>query len=585
MSNKQGQSRTQWPTVPISRVAWINPPAVLPPADFDDRAVPLFEMAAIDEYSGTLCEPKFVPLGTCRSGKTKFQNGDILFAKITPCVENGKSAIVAGVDGDLAFGSSEFYVLRPSRVVLPEFLFYYLRQKKVIEAAVASFTGTSGRQRVPRSFWDELEIPLPLLPVQERIVQILQKADELRRKRKQALELADKILPALFLEMFGDPIANPRNWPTYPLGKCALIKRGLSKRPSPQGNIPIVRIKNLTLEGLDLSWSEFVEATDEEVERGRLADGDIIFSPLNGSLNHLAKSDIFYAQNGKTWVLDSNLCAFRANKEVVRPLFLATWLSLPQVLEYFRTRLAVRTSGGQWLLKNSTLSAIPVPIPPLSQQDFFVQQAEQYLRCRAGMRTGLEDAEKVFSSILSRAFTGELTAEWEEANAEWIAEQQALYERLPRLVLLALIAEKVRRIGRWATEVLVTAVMKYAFLLQMEGNLQRRLYHFVPYHYGPFAKEVYADLRNLQEEGLIRVDGDADENKTRITLTDLAKVDEALTVLPVELKEDIETIINSYGDLDHNALLKMVYEKYPAYTTKSRVRWSDRGGRKRKEHE
>lgn len=201
------------------------------------------------------------------------------------------------------------------------------------------------------------------------------------------------------------------------------------------------------------------------------------------------------------------------------------------------------------------------------------------------MRTGLEHAEKVFSSILSRAFTGELTAEWEEANAEWVAKQQAFYERLPRLILLALIAEKVKRTGRRAAEVLVTALMKYAFLLQMEGNLHRRLYHFVPYHYGPFAKEVYADLRNLQEEGLIRVDEDADEDKTRITLTDPAKVDEALTVLPVELKEDVETIINSYGDLDHNALLKTVYEKYPAYAVKSRVRRSDRKGRERKNHE
>lgn len=453
--------------------------------------------------------------------------------------------------------------------ILPDYLYFFLlMNSQRLRETTAGSTVPHVRANVLR----DLQIPTPPLPVQERIVQILQEADEIRRKCKQALELADKILPALFLEMFGDPIANPRNWPTYPLGKCALIKRGLSKRPSPQGNIPIVRIKNLTLEGLDLSWSEFVEATDEEVERGRLADGDIIFSPLNGSLNHLAKSDIFYAQDGKTWVLDSNLCAFRANKEVIRPLFLATWLSLPQVLEYFRTRLAVRTSGGQWLLKNSTFSAIPVPIPPLSQQDFFVQQAEEYLRCKADMRTGLECAEKVFSSILSRAFTGELTAEWEEANAEWIAKQQAFYERLPGLVLLALLAEKARRASSRTTEVLVTALMKYAFLLQMEGSLHRRLYRFVPYHYGPLAKELYTDLQKLQEEGLARVTNDTEEGKTRIILADPDKVEQTLASLPDDLKEDVASIIDTYGDLDHNTLLNTVYDKYPAYARQSRLR-------------
>ena len=175
--------------------------------------------------------------------------------------------------------------------------------------------------------------------------------------------------------------------------------------------------------------------------------------------------------------------------------------------------------------------------------------------------------------MLTRAFTGELTAEWEAANAEWIAERQEFYERLPRLVILALLAEKAKWAGRAAATVLITALMKYVFLFQMEGNGgRRRLYHFVPYHYGPFSKEVYADLEALEQEGLVRVEKDPEEEKTKITLADAAKIEERLAVLPDDIKEAVAVIIETYGDLDHNSLLEVVYEKYPAYAKKSRLR-------------
>ena len=574
MKRRRNLLTQRWTTKPVSSVAEVNPRTTLPSKDFDDIEVPLYDMGSIDEYTGSLREPTFVRLANCRSGKTKFQNNDVLFAKITPCVQNGKSALVAGIPSNLAFGSSEFYVLRPKNELMPEFLFYFIRQRRIIRAAVDSFTGTSGRQRVPKTFWDTVSIPVPPLPVQERIVEILQKADEIRRKRKEALELADKILPSLFIEMFGDPATNPKGWPEKTLDDCAFIKRGLSKRPSPKGTTPIVRIKNLTLSGLDLSWHENVEVSSAEMERGQLQTGDIVFAPLNGSIEHLAKSDVFIEQEGQTWVLDSNLCAFRAKESVVNPGFLATFLSLPSTLDLLRNHYAVRTSGGQWLLKSSTLRIIKVPIPPLSQQDYFVKQASRYSEVRSKYIAATQDAENSFRSLLSQAFTGKLTAEWEAENAEWIAKRQSFYERLPQLVLLAFLVEKARRASRRSTEavMLVTALMKYAFLLQMEGNGQRRLYNFVPYHYGPFAKELYADLGKLQEEGLVNVDNDTDEEKTRIALSDPDRAEAILTELPDDLKEDIGVVLDAYGDLEHNTLLKTVYEKYPAYAKKSRVR-------------
>jgi type I restriction enzyme S subunit len=125
--------------------------------------------------------------------------------------------------------------------------------------------------------------------------------------------------------------------------------------------------------------------------------------------------------------------------------------------------------------------------------------------------------------------------------------------------------------------------MKYVFLLQIEGSARRRFYQFVPYHYGPFAKELYTDLENLQSAGLVNVDNDSDEDKTRITITDPEKVVNALADIPEDrkedvasIREDIASILDLYGDLDHNALLKAVYEKYPAYAKKSRLKKRNR---------
>ncbi|WP_243092781.1 restriction endonuclease subunit S [Thermus hydrothermalis] len=536
-----------WIREPISKVAEVNPVTALPGPELDDLAVPFYNMAAIDEYSGKLRDAAIVHLRDCRTGKTKFQNGDVLFAKITPCVQNRKSALVNGLPGNFACGSSEFYVLRPGKRVRPEYLFYFIRQDRVIHAAVESFTGTSGRQRVPRTFWDRLEVPLPPLPVQERIVEILQKADEIRRKRKEALELADKILTALFLEMFGDPATNPKGWQTVQFGDCLLdVTRECNKvqqheyRNNTSGACPVID-----------QGEDFIGGYIDD--RKLLYQGTlpvILFGDHTRRFKFVDFPFVLGADGTKV------LCA-KAGYE-------------PEYI-YWHLRLARLPDRG-YERHFKFVRELRFMAAPLTAQKYFARIVQQYTEQRVRLSDGSADAEATFRSLLSRAFTGELTAKWEVANAEWIAKQQVLYERLPRLVTLALVAEEARS-ARRSAEVLVTALMKYLFLLQMEGSsTRRRFYHFVPYDYGPFAKELYTDLQKLQDEGLVRVESNPEEEKTKITLTDPARIDEELAELPDDLKQDVATIVKTYGDLDHNNLLKIVYEKYPAYARKSRLR-------------
>jgi type I restriction enzyme S subunit len=556
-----------WVREAISKIAEVNPVTMLPPTELDNLDVPFYEMAAIDEYSGKLRDAAIVPLRDCRTGKTKFQNGDVLFAKITPCVQNRKSALVNGLPRNFACGSSEFYVLRPGKRVLPEYLFYFIRQDPVIHAAVESFTGTSGRQRVPRTFWNRLEIPLPPLPVQERIVQILQKADEIRRKRKEALELADKVLPALFLEMFGDPATNPKGWPVGPLSDLLdpAIQRQNPTKAFPEEEfiyIEIAGIRGFRIAEVKRIRGEEAPSRARQVVRA----GDVLYSLTRPNLRNIAIVPDEY---------DGAICT--TGFAVLRPKNLEDSLFIFEIVRsgHF-TEAMSRLAEGKSLypaVDENQVRSFPVIQPPALARAHFGKVISHLLDIDSAASNCSQISETLFSNLLSRAFSGELTAEWEAANAEWIAERQAFYERLPRLVILALLAEKAKRAGRAAATVLITALMKYVFLFQMEGNGGRRhLYHFVPYHYGPFSKEVYADLEALEQEGLVRVEKDPEEEKTEITLADAAKIEERLAMLPDDIKQDVAVIIETYGDLDHATLLSTVYEKYPAYARKSQLK-------------
>ena len=117
------------------------------------------------------------PLVDVRKGSyTYFAEGDIIIAKITPCMENGKCALATGLTNGIGFGSSEFHVLRVNtKLINNVYLFAYLNRKEIRERAAAVMTGSSGHRRVPITFYEELEIPVPSMDEQLRIVAEYQK--------------------------------------------------------------------------------------------------------------------------------------------------------------------------------------------------------------------------------------------------------------------------------------------------------------------------------------------------------------------------------------------------------------------------
>ncbi|MBQ2882435.1 MAG: restriction endonuclease subunit S [Alphaproteobacteria bacterium] len=154
----------------LSKVVRINP--TIRKNILDEEDVSFIPMECVSDLDGEVKEKR-----TCKAsakGFTKFEEGDIIWAKITPCMQNGKSAIVRGLTNGIGYGSTEFYVIRVNEtVVLPEYVYYLLRMYRVRETAVNHFSGSAGQQRVRKSFLEELSIPVPSLEEQEVMVATL----------------------------------------------------------------------------------------------------------------------------------------------------------------------------------------------------------------------------------------------------------------------------------------------------------------------------------------------------------------------------------------------------------------------------
>lgn len=531
-----------------------------------------------------------------QSNKFRFGPGHVLYGKLRPYLNK------VGLPEFEGICSTDILPLRPRRSVLRHYIAFWLRSAPFLEYANTNATGTKMPRLGPTQF-RAAPIPVPPLPVQERIVEILGRADDIRRKRQVAVQLADALLPAMYRAAFGEPREDSRGWPIMDLGDHLVETRyGTSEKTAlqPPGD-PVLRIPNVVRGEIDTTELKYLEVTGAERERLLLRTGDLLVVRTNGNRDYVGRCAVFDLED--EYLFASYLIRIRTQAETLDPWYLASYLTTTFGRQEIDLR--TRTSAGQYNISAEGLRAIAIPLPALADQKTFAAQVESWKIARRRQDQALASNSSALQGLLARAFTGELTSEWEATRREAIAAEHALHARLPQLVLLGFLREYARRAAGAAAAagLWLTGLMKYAFLLQMEGAAKARLYHFVPYHFGPFARDVYTDLEALREQGLIAVEPHGEENsaygadnggllrvaeaiapygntkprkvetpRMDITIADTKAVDRRLQDLPIDLREDIGAILDAYGDLAHNALLKAVYEKYPAFAKKSKLR-------------
>jgi len=162
-----------WVMSPLCEVADINP-KLDKSAFVDDVEVSFVPMPAVDVETGKIDVSQKRKFGEVKKGYTPFKKGDVLFAKITPCMENGKMAVVPDLHNNIGFGSTEFHVLRYKQGVEPSFLYYFVSSKGFRFEAEHNMTGAVGQRRVPTIYLEKCSVPLPPSKEQQRIVSKLE---------------------------------------------------------------------------------------------------------------------------------------------------------------------------------------------------------------------------------------------------------------------------------------------------------------------------------------------------------------------------------------------------------------------------
>ncbi|WOD37336.1 restriction endonuclease subunit S [Nodosilinea sp. E11] len=387
--------------VKLAEITLINP--TLDKLADENQQVAFVPMASVlaDPPQVQVAESR--TLSSVKSGFSYFQDGDILVAKITPCFENGKIA-QARIEFRHGFGSTEFHVVRPKADQIDgRYLLHFLRQNYIRRQGERRMTGSAGQRRVPKVFLESLEIYLPSIAEQKRIAAILDKADELRELRRQALWELDAIVQSIFIEMFGDPVNNPKQWIFKTLGDVLdLITYGLTVRPKyVQDGIPLISAKEIRSGTIDFETAAKISLHDFNnlSDKAKPVEGDILFSKT-GSIGHCA--------------LVSEKRSFAVTQNAARISFRQNLVDKKYALYYFREgriqSLAQSAAKGNAVkdLQLGKMKEFPFPMPPLPLQQEFAKRVEVIEQLKITHRESLDQLDALFASLQHRAFRGEL---------------------------------------------------------------------------------------------------------------------------------------------------------------------------------
>ena len=341
---------------------------------------------------------------------TIFKNGDILFAKITPCMENGKGCIADKLKNGYGAGSTEFIVLRPKReLVTQKWLHFFLSQKSFRLHCQQHMTGSAGQKRVPTKFLANCDVPCPSLSEQERIVSLIEELfsqlDASVAELKTAKERLKVYRQAVLKEAFGT-----NNTTVVEISKIVDdIHIGpfgtmLHKDDYISGGIPVINPqhikKSMIVPGATVTVSI---AKANELNSYKLKNNDIIMG-RRGEMGRCA------AVTGKEdgWLCGTGSILFRLKPDF-DAVFYAQILSSPDVVHYLEENATGTTMKN---LNEDIVKNIPVPYITRQQQMLIAQKIDAALSVCDSIEetvdTTLQQAEALRQSILKKAFEGRL---------------------------------------------------------------------------------------------------------------------------------------------------------------------------------
>jgi len=310
-----------------------------------------------------------------------------------------------GVVGYLTFeacANQSVTGILPSEKHFPKFLFYYL---KSIRPQVLNDAYGGAQPHISQGNVKQLKIPLPPLGEQKKIAAILDATDDYRQKTKALIDKYDQLTQSLFLDMFGDPVTNPRRFEIVTVRDIIEeAKYGTSSKADENGTFPYLRMNNITYKGhMNYDNLKFINIADDQLHKYETKKGDILFNRTN-SKELVGKTGIITTD--EKMVLAGYLIRVRM-KEGYNPYFL--WSHLNSRWAKLTLENMCKSIVGMANINAQELQNLLVMNPPLKIQNQFAERVQAIEAQKTKAQASLAQAEDLFNSLLQRAFKGELT--------------------------------------------------------------------------------------------------------------------------------------------------------------------------------
>jgi len=310
---------------------------------------------------------------------------------------------IAYVGKPLAFNQDIKAIIPTSDLVSAEFLFWFLRSKAGDVIARGVKKGATVHS-VQSGFIESMLVPMLSSDQQRRVVDILSRAEGIVRLRREAQQKAAELIPAIFVDMFGDPATNRGRWPVLPQGQVSEVISGVAKgrklEPAEAIEVPYMRVANVKDGHLDLAEVKTIQIKRSELDKLLIRRGDLLMTE-GGDPDKLGRAALWNGEIEQC-VHQNHVFKVRSDPRCLDPVYLRSLAGSAYGKAYFLS-VAKKTTGIASINKTQ-LSAFPVLLPPLDLQNEFarrVESAESILRQQS---EALAKATATFDALLARTF-------------------------------------------------------------------------------------------------------------------------------------------------------------------------------------
>lgn len=408
----------KWPTLKIQRFCKTGSggtPSTREKDVYYGGDIPWVKSGELKDNMLLSTEEALTNLGFAESAAKWVPAGSVLVAMYGATI--GKTALL-GIDATT--NQAICNVIPNPQVADNRFVWYALRH--TVPQFLAKRVG-GAQPNISQKIIGQTSLPIPPISEQLRIVEILDQADALRKKRAEADSKAAHILPALFYKMFGDPATNPKGWDTGSLGDVILeTQYGTSTKANTSGDgLPVLRMNNIDSDGyLDLTDLKYVMLSAKENEKYALTDGDILFNRTN-SKELVGKTGLWLGE--MEVVAASYLIRVRVDQERAIPEFIWAYMNCPFIKQMLLNRC--RRAIGMANINAKELRNLPLILPKRDRQVAFAEHFDGLEQLRSQRKQNAKAIDRLFDTLLYRAFTSDLTAQWREAHMkELLAEME-----------------------------------------------------------------------------------------------------------------------------------------------------------------